>query len=223
MIRLLSQQRQFVADASHELLTPIAGLRAQLEEARLHPGEGDLDEVLGRALRDIDRLQTIVHDLLVLARVGTAPPEEWSRVDLAELVRDEVSMREDGIPVRLLLSPGLVFHVVADEFRRVVRNLLDNAQRHASRTVRVEVRRNGRYAELIVTDDGRGIASADRDRIFERFSRLDTARCRDHGGSGLGLAIVRAVAHAHSGTVEVADSAAGACFILRLPFPGEGR
>ncbi|MER6827617.1 HAMP domain-containing sensor histidine kinase [Streptosporangium sp. NPDC000563] len=214
----LTQQRRFVSDASHELFTPIAGLRTLLEEARLHPDETELDELLDDALEGVGRLQTIVTDLLVLAKVGANPPDSFVNVDLAEMVRAAVSRHEKGVPVRLRLVPGVRANVVDVEITRLLTNLLDNAQRHARNAVLIEVRKNGRYGELAVADDGDGIAAADRERIFERFTRLDTARCRTRGGTGLGLTIARDIATAHRGTIDVEDSAmGGARFVLRLP------
>ncbi|MEV8637635.1 HAMP domain-containing sensor histidine kinase [Streptosporangium sp. NPDC051023] len=216
--RLLVQQRQFVSDASHELLTPIAGLRAQLEEARLHPDATDPKELIERALTDIDRLQTIVTDLLVLARTGTSIPDALTPVDLAELVRTTPYHRTGDALVLLRLAPGVTANVVDHEIHRAFRNLLDNAQRHARHMVLVELRRNEDHAELVVTDDGDGIPEEDRRRVFERFSRLDKARARAQGGTGLGLAIVRDIVHAHGGTIEVGEAeAGGARFVLRLP------
>ncbi|MER6944475.1 HAMP domain-containing sensor histidine kinase [Nonomuraea sp. NPDC000554] len=218
MDRMLAQQRQFVSDASHELRTPIAGLRTQLEEAQLHPDTTDLDELLSCALRDVDRLQAIVSDLFALARVGMHMPDERVRVDLSELVDAEISRRADELPVLVRLAPGATVDVVDHEIQRLVANLLDNAQRHGKHVLHVEVHRNGDYAELVVADDGNGIAVADREWVFQRFSRLDTARSRCRGGTGLGLAIVRDTAEAHGGTVEVGESACGgARFVVRLP------
>ncbi|WP_440103402.1 sensor histidine kinase [Streptosporangium sp. H16] len=214
----LIQQRRFVSDASHELFTPIAGLRTLLEEARLHPDETDLDELLADALEGVDRLQRIVTDLLVLAKVGAHTPDAFVNVDLGEMVRAAISRRDNGVPVRLRLAPGVRANVIDAEITRLLANLLDNAQRHARHAVLVEVCRNGRYGELAVTDDGDGIAAADRERVFERFTRLDTARCRNRGGTGLGLTIARDIAESHRGTIDVEDSSTGgARFVLRLP------
>ncbi|GAA3416970.1 sensor histidine kinase [Streptosporangium vulgare] len=214
----LTRQRRFVSDASHELFTPIAGLRTLLEEARLHPGETDLDELLADALESVDRLQTIVTDLLVLAKVGANTSDAFVNVDLGEMVLAAIARRENGVPVRLRLAPGVRANIVDAEITRLLSNLLDNAQRHARHTVLVEVCRNGRYGELAVADDGDGIATADRERVFEWFTRLDTARCRNRGGTGLGLTIARDIAEAHRGTIDVEDSCTGgARFVLRLP------
>ncbi|GAA1516314.1 hypothetical protein GCM10009677_57040 [Sphaerisporangium rubeum] len=218
----MTQQRRFAADASHELRTPVAGLRAQLEEAKLHPGETDLGDLLDRTLRDTDRLQAIITDLLLLARIGAGAPAAMTEVDLAEAVRTEIRRRDDRLPVQVRLIPGVVVHGVETQISRLLTNLLDNAQRHARNLVLVEVRRAGDFAELSVDDDGDGVAEADRERIFERFTRLDASRSRDRGGTGLGLAIVRDIARAYGGTVTAGVSCAGgARFLLRLPLaPG---
>ncbi|WP_370022081.1 ATP-binding protein [Planotetraspora sp. GP83] len=216
--RALQQQRQFAADASHELRTPLAGLRAELEEAQLHPDETDLRDLLNRALTDVDRLQAIITDLLLLARVGASKVTEQQPVDLAELVEEEVTTRNDRVRVQLRLQSGVTVKVVRSHIGRLLTNLLDNAQRHARQAVRVEVYLSGDAAVLAVSDDGTGIPEAERERIFERFTRLDAARSRDHGGTGLGLAIARDIAKAHHGILRVADSASGgACFVLHLP------
>jgi signal transduction histidine kinase len=220
--RALGQQRQFVADASHELRTPLAGLRAELEEAQLHPAETELPDLLDHTLADVDRLESIITDLLLLARVGTDGNAERTRVDLSELVRYEVTRRLDRLPVRLRVEPGMIVDAVRPQIVRVLMNLVDNAQRHARHGVEVHLRRDDGYAELSVTDDGPGILASDRERIFERFTRLDTARSRNHGGTGLGLAIARDIAHAHGGTLVAAESpVGGARFVFRIPACGD--
>lgn len=231
----LQQQRRFASDASHELRNPIAGLRARLEEAQMYPDETCVEDVVEHALRDVDRLEAIVTDLLLLARIeanGHANGNENGKcngnghrkmetVDLAELASSEVARRLDRITNDLRLEPRVTVTGVRGELNRVLTNLVDNAQRHADHAVKVEVRRNGTFAELIVSDDGDGIAEADRERIFERFTRLDASRKRDHGGTGLGLPIARDIALAHHGTLEVGESdTGGARFVLRLPLAG---
>ncbi|WP_329430634.1 HAMP domain-containing histidine kinase [Streptosporangium sp. NBC_01495] len=213
-------RRQFVTDASHELRTPLAGLRLQLEEARLHPRDIDLDHLLDHLLGDTARLQQIITDLLYLAGVDAEVAVMREPMDLAALVRSELKPRaaRDRLPTELALRDGVVVRAVGHQLSRALANLLDNAQRHAEHTVRVEVCREGDSALLAVSDDGAGIAGPDREKIFERFTRLDAARSRDRGGTGLGLAITSDVVHAHGGTVEVGRSAAGgARFELRLP------
>ncbi|MEU6719379.1 ATP-binding protein [Nonomuraea sp. NPDC046802] len=215
----LDRQRRFTTDASHELRTPLAGLRAQLEEARLHPGETDLAELIEHALGDVDRLHAIITDLLLLAGIQAAPASAMERIDLAELAAMETSCRVgDRHPTRLDHHAGVLVDVVPSQICRVLHNLLDNAQRHAVHQVVVSVRHAEGTAELTVTDDGPGVPEAEREHIFQRFTRLDTARSRDHGGTGLGLAIARDIVHAHHGTLHVEDvSPRGARFVLRLP------
>lgn len=220
--RAIDWQRRFEADVSHELRTPIAGLRVQLEEARLHPRDLDVDELLERALDDVERLQALVDDLYLLAQLqAAAQPADPVLTDLAELVRDELGRRTDRLDVDVRADPGVMVDGVPARLRRMLSELLDNAQRHAKTLVLVQVRRTGDLAELVVSDDGEGIDEADRERVFDRFFRLDAARCRDRGGSGLGLPIVRNIVHGHEGTVHVEQSAAGgAAFVVRLPFAG---
>jgi signal transduction histidine kinase len=214
----LERQRQFAADASHEVRTPLAGLRVELEEARLHPDDTDLGELLDDALGDLDRVQTIIIDLLLLTGLGADAQLVLEEVDLSVLVQAEVARRVDRHEVRLDLDPGVRVNAVASQVVRVLTNLLDNAQRHAVQRVRIGLCRRGAGAELTVTDDGQGIALADRERIFQRFVRLEASRSRDHGGTGLGLAIARDIAYAHHGSLHVEDSAdGGARFVLRIP------
>lgn len=215
------RQRRFLAGAAHELLTPLAGLRTQLEEAGLHPVETDLSELVGHTLRDVDRLQAIVSDLLTLVKAGTKPAHERRPADLAELVRAVVSSRTARVPVLLNLIPGVAVHVVDHEIHRLLGDLLNNAQRHARSRVLVEVRPVGDRAELAVSDDGSGIAEADWERVFEPFGRLDESRSRCRGGPGLGLAIAGEIARAHGGTIAVENAPeGGARFVVRLPLTG---
>ncbi|WP_016907353.1 sensor histidine kinase [Streptomyces xiaopingdaonensis] len=216
------RQRRFVADASHELRSPIASLRTQLEVAEAHPELLDLPG----AVTDTVRLQQLAADLLLLARLDAGERPQHGRFSPAELVREELSQRaghrvapraESLVPDEVAGSRG--------QFGRVLRNLLDNAERHARSEVRVRMRREspGRL-ELAVEDDGPGVPEAERRRIFERFVRLDDARSRDEGGAGLGLAIARDVAERHGGTLTVGQSpAGGASFVLRVPTAEGGR
>nr|WP_182901468.1 HAMP domain-containing sensor histidine kinase [Microbispora sp. H10830] len=224
--RKAERRRRFLSGASHELLTPLAGLRAQLEEARLHPAETDLTELVDRSLKDVDRLQAVVSGLLLLLKAETKPPPGRRAADLAELVRTEVSSRAHRSPVLLRLIDGVAVHAVEHEMHHLLGNLLDNAQRHARSRVLVEVRQEGAHAELAVSDDGGGIAEADRERVFEPFTRLEEPRSAGGGGSGLGLAIAREIVRAHGGTIGVEDGAeGGARFVVRLPLadPAPGR
>ncbi|TDC91047.1 HAMP domain-containing histidine kinase [Nonomuraea deserti] len=215
--RSAEQQRQFASDASHELRTPIAGLRAQLESAQLYPEDTDVESLVSGSLRDTDRLEAIITDLLLLARIGSQVDSAKECVDLAVLVRQELSTRSDKVPVQVELEEGVVVEGVRVQLGRVLTNLLDNAQRHAESRVLVTVSRADGMAVLAVENDGMEIAVEDRERIFERFTRLDAARSRDAGGTGLGLAIARDVAMAHGGRIAVEDRPGGARFVLRLP------
>ncbi|ETK32934.1 hypothetical protein MPTA5024_27395 [Microbispora sp. ATCC PTA-5024] len=219
--RARQRQRQFASDASHELCTPIAALRTRLEEAQLHPDETDLDDLLGHTLRDLDRVQGIVTDLLLLTRLGTAP-RIAERVNLTALVRSEAARQVDGHDLCLRIEPGVTVEGDPEQIIRMLGNLLDNARRHAVRTIRIRLRRAEDGAELTVADDGEGVPPADRERIFQHFARLDAARSRDRGGAGLGLAVARGIASAHQGTLHVEESVyGGACFVLRMPLsPG---
>ncbi|WP_371778912.1 sensor histidine kinase [Streptosporangium subroseum] len=211
-------QRQFASDVSHELRTPIAGLRAQLEEAQQDPGGVRLPDLLGTTLGQVERLQAITDDLLFLARMGTDAATEQQWLDLAALVRIEISQRSDQRPVQLHLTPGSTVNAVPTQISRLLANLLDNAQRHCTHQVCVDVHAAHAVVELAVSDDGPGIALDDRERVFHRLTRLDDARRLDRNGTGLGLAIARDIAHAHHGTLSVEESTTGgACFVLRLP------
>ena len=209
----------FVADAAHELRTPVSALRQHAEVAGLHPTAttvDDLADVVGRASL---RLQALVDDLLVLARsdegasaAGTTP------VDLDDIVAD-VLIGLEGPPHvdRSRLSGGQVRGDAA-ALRRLVANLVDNARRHARDTLAVGVDEADGIVTLTVEDDGPGVPAPDRERVFERFVRLDEARARDAGGSGLGLAIVAAVVRDHGGEIALdTGGLGGARFRVRLP------
>lgn len=211
-----ARQREFVADAAHELRSPLANMRAQLEVARHLGPAADWPAVGEDLLADTERLARLVDDLLLLARADAAPaPTRLEPVDLTAVARD-VAGRFGGT-VRVV-ADGPVWTIGdEDELRRVVGNLVDNAVRYAETGVEVGVARDGAQAVLTVTDDGPGIPAADRERVFERFVRLDPARSRlrpteggtgtpDSGGAGLGLAIVRELVRRHQGTVTLADA-----------------
>ncbi|MFC4530612.1 sensor histidine kinase [Sphaerisporangium dianthi] len=216
----VEQQRRFAADASHELRTPIAGLRAQLEGALLHPEESDLGTLVRGALRDTDRLETIVTDLLFMARLGSGGPAAQEEVDLGRLAAGEIANRPGRVPIIADIGEHVIVTGVRTHLYRVIDNLLDNAGRHAADMVRVEVRAEHGSAVLAVTNDGDRIAEEDHERVFHRFTRLDAARSRNKGGTGLGLAIARDVAIAHGGTLHVVNVPEGTRFVLRLPLSG---
>jgi signal transduction histidine kinase len=213
-----ARQREFVSNASHELRSPIAAIRATVEVALRHPEQADWPDMARRVLDEGDRMEQAVSDLLELARLeegGGALPE--TTVDLDDVVLEEVA-RVDGANVRARqVSAGRV-RGHREQLARVVRNLLVNAARHARDRVEVSLRARDGQVELVVDDDGPGIPPEERDRVFERFTRLDEGRARDAGGAGLGLAIVRAVVERHHGTVVLDDAPlGGARFTVLLP------
>ncbi|MER5637309.1 HAMP domain-containing sensor histidine kinase [Kitasatospora sp. NPDC002227] len=212
------RQRQFIADASHELRSPITVLRTQLEVALAHPDPAFWPELVSGALEDTTRLQSLAADLLLLARLDAAEPVTTAQVDLGELVRElAVARRGDRLPVETsVATDGILVQGSPLWLGRLVTNLLDNAQRYGERRVALSLRSDGGAAVLEVTDDGPGIPAADRERVFERFARLDDARSREAGGTGLGLAIARDIATHLGGTLTVADTATGTCFRLRI-------
>ncbi|MFD1056070.1 HAMP domain-containing sensor histidine kinase [Terrabacter terrigena] len=213
-------QRRFVADASHELRSPLATIRASFEVA--HPSSPETSwEELGPIVRsETERMARLVDNLLLLSRADDASlAEVRDEVDLDDLVDAEARRlrRLVRLTVRLENAP---VRVLGDELQlqQVVRNVLDNAARHARSTVRLRVSTQGGCALVSIDDDGAGIPARDRDRVFERFVRLDESRSRDSGGAGLGLAIARELAVAHGGTLLVTDSAlGGARFELSVP------
>ncbi|MEU6425142.1 HAMP domain-containing sensor histidine kinase [Microbispora sp. NPDC046973] len=219
-LRPVERERQFASTTSHELRTPIAGLRARLEEALLYPEDVDPRDTIQGALRATGRLEAIVDDLLLLTRLrgaDAAPPE---LIELGALVAEEVSALGPGVPVHVRAAGDVRVRGSRIQLARVVGNLLSNARRHAVSAVTVSVDSVDDQALVAVTDDGAGIPPADRERVFERFVRLDEARRRDSGGSGLGLAISRDIARAHKGTLRIEDSPVGARFVLTLPLSG---
>jgi signal transduction histidine kinase len=212
----VTQQRRFASDASHELRTPIAGLRLRLEEALLHPAEVDPRTSIQAALGTVDRMEAIVDDLLVLARLRSGDTVSGEPFDLAGLVAEVVEGQASGVPIQVHISEHVFVRGSRVQVMRVLENLIANAQRHAESEVSVRVAEENGLAALEVADDGGGIAPRDRERIFQRFVRLEDGRRRDPDGTGLGLAISREIAETHGGSLRVEDSARGARFVLRL-------
>jgi signal transduction histidine kinase len=217
-----ARQRRFVSDASHELRSPVATIREHAEIAIAHPDRIGIEELAEVVLEEDLRLQRLVEDLLLLTRVDEGTLSSRTEpVDLDDLVLAEAS-RLNGSASHLHVDPSNVSggRVEGDraQLERLVRNLLENAGRHARRAVALSLRQGDGEVVLTVDDDGTGIAPDERDRIFERFVRLEEARDRDSGGSGLGLAIVREIAFAHGATVVVTESPlGGARFEIRFP------
>jgi signal transduction histidine kinase len=217
-----SRQRRFVSDASHELRSPVASIREHAEIAIAHPDRIGIEELAEVVLEEDLRLQRLVEDLLLLTRADEGTLDSRTEpVDLDDLVLSEAS-RLNGSTSDLHVDPSNVSggRVQGDraQLERLVRNLFENAGRHARAAVALSLRQADDEVVLTVDDDGTGVAPVERDRIFERFVRLDEARDRDSGGSGLGLAIVREIALAHGATVVVSESPlGGARFQIRFP------
>jgi len=213
------QQQRFVADASHELRTPLTRMRTELEVDERHPERADVPAIRRSQLDEISGLQRMIEDLLMLARSDAGVTEQHVEpVDLDDIVLEEISASigstttVDGRNVSAAQVVG-----DRDELRRVVRNLLDNARRHAASTVTVELSERGGRASLIVVDDGPDIPLERRTVVFERFARLDEARTGG-GRAGLGLAIVADIVARHDGTVCIDDAPnGGARFVVTLP------
>ena len=225
------RQRRFVADAAHELRTPIAGLHASIEVAGLHPNLPRDDKWLGELRDGHRRLGRLVDDLLVLASVDEHAPRHRTPVRLEGVLIDAAQRRT---------PPGLRIHFEATgratilgdptQLERIVANLVDNAVRHARSEVRLALVAEAADAVITVADDGAGIAPDDRDRIWVRFARLEDERSQlsaglpgEHngGGTGLGLALVKELVQVHGGTASVTDAeSGGALFTVRLPLAG---
>jgi signal transduction histidine kinase len=212
-------QRRFVSDASHELRSPLATIRQHAELAQAHPEVTSVSELAGVVHDEGLRLQGLVDALLLLTRLDEGAGRMLEPVDLDDLALAEATrLRHAGYDVdgsgigaaRVMGDPRLL--------GQLVRNLADNAARHAAGKIALTVTQQDGRAVLCVEDDGGGIALADRERVFERFVRLDEARARDAGGSGLGLAIVHGITTSSSGTISIDESRwGGARFVVVLP------
>jgi signal transduction histidine kinase len=215
------RQRSFVANVAHELRNPLASLRVQLDVSRLHGSGGEEAEDLAAELA---RMSALVEDLLVLARLDVG--DEMPAADPPAqpvLVFAEVAGRANDSPgptVRLARVDEGTVPMSRIELERVVTNLVDNARRHARSSVELSYTRSPRAAGVGVADDGGGIPAADRERVFERFTRLDEARDRDRGGTGLGLAIVRELVRRRGGDVRLGDSHTGG-LLVEVVFPAD--
>ncbi len=220
-----AREREFVADASHELLSPLAALRAQLEVAEADPAGVDAAPLLADLREDVLRMERLVRDLLLLARAEQVhEPAGLPLVDLDDVVLTEA--RRLATRAGLVLDTGGVSAAPvrgrSEELARLVRNLLENAASHAHRVVTVRLGATDDRVELEVADDGPGVAPELSGRVFDRFVTSSTARQAGEG-TGLGLAIARAVAEAHGGTLTLDDGPdeptgpRGAVFRLRLP------
>lgn len=214
-------QRRFVSDASHELRSPLATLRAEIDVAARHLGATDWTSTTEVLAAEAARLERLVDNLLTLAKLderGDRPRRD--DVDLDDLADAEVRRLQlhAGLAVTARIAP---VRVVGDpgELGQVVRNLADNAAHHARSEVDLRVHRSNGCAVLEITDDGPGVPAEERARVFDRFVRLDDSRARSSGGSGLGLSIVRELVEAHGGEVHLDDQGPlpGARVVVRLP------
>ena len=207
-----ARQRRLVSDASHELRSPVATIRQHAEVALAHPGRTTTSELASTVLAEDLRLQRLTEDLLLLTRADEQSLALRRRpVDLDDLVFEEAKRLREATGLRVDTSAVSAGRVAGDAagLRRVLRNLGDNASRHARERLALSVAERDATVVLAVEDDGSGIPEADRERVFERFVRLDGARARDDGGSGLGLAIVAELVAAHGGTVVAAAGPLG--------------
>ena len=217
-----ASRRAFVADAGHELRSPLATIRVLVDRLAEERTPDERRVVANRAAAEVDRLAVLVDDLLTLA---SADEREMTlqtvEVDLDDVVLEETgALRARGMPIAVQVEP---VRLLGDPRRlgRVVRNLLENAERHCVESVRVTVTRERGEALLVVDNDGPPVPQEDRLRIFGRFVRLDDSRTRDTGGTGLGLAIVAEIVRAHGGRVTAEESPDGWCrFAVRLPAAG---
>lgn len=216
-----AQQRRFVADAAHELRSPLTTLLASLEVALAYPERTDWPAAAATAARQTRRLQALAEDLLLLARLDArVPVTRPTTVDLAALasrLTEQYPLAESQLSLACDSSGPALVHGNRNELERLLRNLVDNAVRHAAHHILITVRNQDGWVVTTLRDDGPGVPAEDAERIFERFTRLDDARSRDSGGTGLGLAIARDLARRHDGTLILTDETPGACFQLCLP------
>ena len=207
-----NRQREFVADASHELRGPLTRVRSLLELSIAHPETAKPEATYRSVLSDITSLQQLVDDLLFLTRSESGRQEVPDvAVDLDDLVLNEVEeIRARGrVGVDASAVSAARVRGDANQLKRAVSNLVSNAERHATTTITFELREYNGQSELVIADDGPGIPEEQREAVFQRFTRLDDARSRDSGGAGLGLAIVHDIVARHSGTVSIGTSETG--------------
>jgi signal transduction histidine kinase len=218
-----ARQRTFVADASHELQSPLTRFRTQLEVALARPGEADWPGLAASLLSDSTEMECLVRDLLFLATddEGSTTGSLGDLVDLDDIVLEEAARARVGTtrPIDTSEVSAAPVRGNREQLRRLLRNLLENAVRYAATRVQVSLVSRASGVTLTVCDDGPGVPAVEQTRVFDRFVRLDDARSRDTGGTGLGLAIVAAIAHRHGGAVTLDQAGAGATFVVRLPVP----
>jgi signal transduction histidine kinase len=210
--RSQESRQRFVSDASHELRSPIAAIRQHAEVARAHPERTTVTELATTVLDEDVRMQGLVDDLLLLARSDedhSEPPD--TPVDLDDLVLAEAQRLRSATSLAIDTAGVSGGQVRGDEaaLARMIHNLADNAARHARSRIAFTLTESATSVVLAVTDDGPGVPTADRSRVFDRFVRLNPARSRDAGGTGLGLAIVAAIIERHHGTITIHTAPTG--------------
>lgn len=213
------RQRSFIGDVSHELRSPLAGIRAQLEVHQIHPNTADWQDVAGEVLEEVTRMEQLIGDMLLLATVDSGQTQiVYEKIDLNQIVMQEVNKLNKQSTINFELSETSSSQVQGSALHlaRLVRNLLENAERFARTNVTVRLSHEESIVRLEVADDGPGIPNDVRESIFGRFTRLDESRSRPSGGAGLGLAIVREIALLHHATVWVEDNSPGARFIVEF-------
>lgn len=216
------RQRQFVADASHELRSPLTRIRSELEIGLAHPGSRP-DDAYRELLTDTKQLQQLLDDLLFLARSESGVlPRPDTAVDLDDLVLEQASRLKARGHVQANIEAVSAGRITGDphQLARAIANLVSNAERYATTTVTFDLHETADHTVLTISDDGVGIPEDQREAVFARFTRLDPSRSRDAGGTGLGLAIVHDIVRRHRGTVTItAAHPGGARIILSFPNP----
>jgi signal transduction histidine kinase len=215
-------QRAFLSDAAHELRSPVAAMRTELDVAASHPEITSWTNLLDHLGTSTRRLERLIEDLLVLATREERGVQHRAEVDLDEIVIRQLQPLRGTNRLKIDVDGLNAARIRGDpeQLERVVANLVDNAERHAASTIVIELHTSDGAAELVIADDGPGIPVAFRDRVFDRFARLDEARDRRRGGAGLGLAIARRIVDDHKGSIELADTDDGARVVVRLPVGG---
>jgi len=213
------QQRAFIGNVSHELRSPLAGIRAQLEVHQAHPNTADWNDVARDVLDEVARMDQLISDMLLLATVDAGHTHiSFGIVEIDQVVMGEVKKIQQNSAITFDTSVVLPARVQGSELHlaRLIRNLLENAERFAHTTIRVHVLRDADSVRVEIADDGPGIPVDALELIFERFTRLDESRARPDGGAGLGLSVVREIAALHHATVSIHDNDPGARFVVEF-------
>lgn len=214
------RQQRFIADAAHELRSPLAALLAAIEVGRAHPDALPPERTLASVETQARRLADLAEELLDLASATSAAQDSGEVCDAAEVVRDVVAGRTPRVPVDVSAPETAPVRIAAGALARIMGNLLDNAVRHAATRVDIAVTVDD-AARISVTNDGEPVSAADAERIFEPFVRLDASRSRDTGGTGLGLTISRELVTRAGGTLEL-SRISPTTFTVTLPLAQDG-